>query len=171
MWSIIALRYDFDRFNLMRITTMAYKLVQCKGTVSSISDAFSAIEELGSEMRETYDNMEGANMGHMSKCEMAGEAADTLEGFSEPDVPEFLQDIEISYSESVNKRKGASCSRAVRLANACAVFEAACAAIEQWLDDNESASEEQREEAEQLKGDIEEICNEAEGVEFPGMFG
>lgn len=150
---------------------MAYKTIQRTATISAVEDAFSELETLGEEMRETYDNMEGANMGHMEKCQRAGEAADTLEQLQQPDPPASIVDLQITYGEAVNKDKRKGCSRAVRCSNACAVLRAASERAQEWLDDEANKEDESRDDVEQFINDIDDIADSAEGVDFPGMFG
>lgn len=164
---------------------MAYKTVPVKTTVSSaIDDAFGVFEELAGEMRETYDNMEGANMGHMDKCVRAGEAADELDNHnSAPDVADHLGDLPVETTEQVNKDKRKGSSRSVRLANAQALIQGAIDALENYhpeadldpedsdakVDEKEDAAEGLKEEAESLVSELQEHADF--DVDFPGMFG
>lgn len=161
---------------------MAYKSRQIETTVAAaIGDAFSAFEELAGEMRETADNMEGANMGHLPKYEAANEAADELENHdSQPDVPEFLQELKVVTSEQVNKNKRRANSRSVRLSNAQLLIQAARDALQEYVDKAEDDieglddkdkpdAEAKKDEADQLIADLDEHCEF--DVEFPGMFG
>lgn len=149
----------------------SYKAQKCVSTVGDIEDAMSIIEELASEMREGYDNMEGANMGHLPKCEAMGEAADTLENVSTPDIPEALQDIPITYTEWVKRSKREGPSRQVRLDNAVARLTAAKDALESHKDDNEDLDEDIVADLDSLVSELDDIISNVEGVEFPGMFG
>lgn len=160
---------------------MAYKSVPVKTDVqSAISDAFSEFQSLAEEMRETYDNMEGANMGHMDKCVRAGEAADELEQHdSEPEPPDFLAGLTVETTEQVNRDKRKGPSRAVRLSNAQALLQAARDACvdfdpEAFLKDNESdvdgrTAEDLDDERDGFVQDLEEHTDF--DVDFPGMFG
>lgn len=159
---------------------MAYKPKPIKTTVgAAIADAFSAIDELATEMRETYDNMESANMGHMPKCETAGQTADELEALSQPDDPsETIADLEVTSTEMVNKDKRKGTSRDMRLSNAQSLLQDAIEALNQFepegLDDDEEnevskGAKELKDEAEELVNSLDEAANVS--VEFPGMFG
>jgi len=153
----------------------AYKSVQCTGTVSSIEDAFSALEELGSECRELVDNVEGTGLRETGRIQTFDETASTLEGLSAPDVPECVADVTITYHDSVPARKGRGTSRAMRCQNAIAVLQAAAEAVQQWLDNTEAAPEdtnqEQRSDVEDFVQGLEEAVSEAENCEFPGLHG
>jgi hypothetical protein len=174
----------------------AYKHVICDGTCSSVSDAYSALEELGSECREIVDNApEGLNQ--TQRITTFEETADALEGVSEPDVPSCISDLHINYSEAVPNNKRASTSRSVRCSNAAAVFSAAAdasneqlekdrvlwAARKVWDDldvdmqaeqtepDSPMIDEDDEGDVEQFANDCEEIASTVESLEFPGMFG
>lgn len=142
----------------------SYRIEKRKGTVGAmVGDAFSELQSLRDEMQEIVDNMEGANMGHMPKCEAAGEAVSELESAdcdSEPDVPESLAEIEIEYSEQVQRRKGRAVSRAVRCDNAQSMLQAVRDALQEREND---------EDADELVQAIDAACDMS--VEFPGMYG
>jgi len=110
-------------------------------------------------------------MGHMSKCEAAGTAADELEGHDEIDVPDFLQDLKVETFEQVNKNKRRGPSRAVRFSNAQSLLQAARDVVQEWADEatKKKPEDAQATEAEQFINDLEEHCDF--DVEFPGMFG
>lgn len=148
----------------------SYKYQQCTGTVSSIEDAYSALEDLGNECREIVDNApEGLNQ--TDRIQTFDETAGTLENMSAPDIPECVQDLAIGYSEAVWARKRGGISRARRCENAASVLQAAVGALEEWLDDEANAEHDDRDEVESLKDQLDSDAGEAEGCEFPGMFG
>lgn len=125
----------------------------------AISEAYGELESLGAEMREVYDNAPDNLKG--TEVNQAREAAaETLEGLSEPDVPTSLQDLMISWIEPKMPRKGFS--RRARRDNACAILESVIEVLEEKEDDDD---------AETLRGEVEELKDEADGVEFPGMYG
>ena len=148
----------------------SYKYQNCTGTVSSVEDAYSALEELGGECREIVDNAEGG-LAETQRIQTFDGTAGTLENLSAPDIPECVQELAISYSEAVPTRKRMATSRARRCENAVAVLTAAVAALEEWLDDEANAEHDDRDEVESLKDQLESDAGEAEGCEFPGMFG
>lgn len=170
---------------------MAYKPKTIKLTVpDAVSNAFSEFQTLGEEMRETADNMESGGLGHMPKCEQASEAADELEQHTEePELPDWMANIEVEATEMVNKDKRKGPSRSVRLDNAKALLEAVTGHLGN-IDDEEL--EKLRETLERQKAEagtddevpsvdeLREKCEEVEqelgehtdfDVEFPGMFG
>lgn len=164
---------------------MAYKPKKFKTTVGGgIGDAFGVFEELGGEMRETADNMENANMGHMPKCEAAAEAADALEQLSEPDVPGELAGDEVECVEMVNKDKRKAISRDMRFQNAKSLLETIHAHLEEKYDgdavletsDTPAQVDEKESAAEALKESAETLCTELDeaigtDVDFPGFYG
>lgn len=148
----------------------SYKNRSTDSTVSAISDAISDLTSLGEECREIVDNA-SENLQQTSRIQTFDETASALEGLSEPDVPEVVAELPITYTEQISTRKGRGESRAVRCANSVAVLQAAQEAVAMWLEDEENEKHEDRDDVEQLANDLEEIIGEAEGCEFPGMYG
>lgn len=148
----------------------SYKNRSTDSTVSAISDAISDLTSLGEECREIVDNA-SENLQQTSRIQTFDETASALEGLSEPDVPEVVAELPITYVEQISTRKGRGESRAVRCANSVAVLQAAQEAVATWLEDEENEKHEDRDDVEQLANDLEEIIGEAEGCEFPGMYG
>lgn len=131
-----------------------------------VSDAFATIEELGSEMRDAYDNTpESLQNGGVG--EARGQAADDLEAISEADVPETFQETEVKWQSMPLKRRA---SRADRLSDALEGARAALEVLDEIRND-EKRSEDEREKADQCHSDIESMIDEAEAVTFPGMYG
>jgi hypothetical protein len=189
------------------------------GTVESfISDGFSEITSIGEEFREIYDNAPD-NLKETDVNSRRSEAADTIEGLSEPSVESsILGELSCTANIDMGKtyRGRQSQSRACRLSNGAGQLRAAADAINEWLgeheevvveedsdqpgkwlfkigdegsdisyDSEEDAKEaleeklgynvddynEARTEGETLAQELEEIADEAEGVDCPGMFG
>lgn len=146
----------------------SYKSVNCEGTVSSVSDAFSELESLKDEMTEWRDNLEEKFSG-TQKYEDVSACCDELEQVDEVEVPEVIGEVKIAYSEMRNRRKGRGESRSVRRDNAVAVLQAAKDAAENWLE----GLPEDDENKDQVSTFIDELDTQigyAEGAEFPGMF-
>lgn len=128
----------------------------------AVSEAWGELEELGQEMREAFENTpESLQSGGVG--EARGEAADALENLTEPDVPEKLGALEITFSQMPLKKKS---SRADRRDQAVNTLDA----VVTFLDDEE-ACEGEEDERNQLRDEIENLKDEAESVEFPGMYG
>lgn len=166
---------------------MAYKSVERKGTVMSlIEEGYSELEELGNECQEASDNFPNSNH---PKAEAFGEVASTLTGLSMPDTDAIEAadaDGEVTYFEQVNRDKRKGPSRAIRAANAAAKLTGAASALRSKIEElNEQELPDQPEAAdlakdaidekvsglETLADELEDHANEAEGVEFPGLYG
>lgn len=151
---------------------MTYRTETRKTTVSAaIGDAFSEIENLRDEMQETVDNMSDANMEHLPKYETAEAAVSELASHTDaPDVPDCVAELEVTYSEQVNKRKGRGPSRDVRLSNAQSMLSAVRDAIKVLVNnDDVEHNEGEADEAGTLVNELDEHVDFS--VEFPGMFG
>lgn len=150
----------------------AYKAVQQKTTVAAaIGDAYSELQSLRDEMSETADNMQDT-LSQTPKYQAVEEARDTLDGFcdSEPNVPDGVSDLEVTYSEMVNSRKGRGPSRSVRCSNASSMLEAVIEAINAHAEDLKDGDD-LKGEIQTLADELQEAVDNAGGVEFPGMYG
>ncbi len=152
----------------------------------AISSAFSQLEDLASECREVVDNAP-ENLRDSQRITTLGEAADALESLSEPSVPDGLDDVRCQWQENIHPRA----SRAQRRDNATAALSAVYSALEDHIaelderiesgktedgttdltQDQRDELESQKSDAEELMGEVERARDEADGVEFPGMFG
>ncbi len=143
-----------------------------------INDARSEVEELGSEMREWYENLT-ENLQQTGKSQSIEEAADALENVQIDDAPDFCSRLTLAFYPSLKCN-----SRADRCSEAVSRLRCAEEAIRDWVADNYSDDDEiskvkiDEEEIEVCWSTLEDVCNnlsevadELEGVEFPGMFG
>lgn len=166
------------------------KNVKCtEDATSAIEIAVSAFEELKDEMGEWRDNME-EKLSHTDKYERVSEAADSLE-----EVHSNTEDALSTVSSNIDKldlgtetkaiyfeyvpygRKSAS--RADRMSNATAALESGIDALEGMVSElnedtirkdseaNADALVEVREALDELRNQI----DEANSIEFPGMYG
>lgn len=127
----------------------------------AVSEAWGALEGLGEEMREAHDNTPEA-LQSSPVGEARGEAADNLEGLSEPVVPDSLAEREVEVSRvRRTPKQAARLSRPARRDDAVMVI----AAVIDHLDKVEG------EEAEALRDELDSLQSDAEDVDFPGMFG
>jgi predicted nucleic acid-binding Zn-ribbon protein len=169
--------------------------------IGAIEIATSEIESLRDEMTEWAENMESSPLEHTEKCGRVREAADALDNaFNElesahddldramEDVGENLSVNDVQYVEFV-AYKGRSLSRADRMGNAVTAAYAGIDAYTNALDAREGGSkptdpdlsaeleeelEKREEKFDAVRDAVEAIRNaieEAEGVEFPGMYG
>lgn len=142
----------------------------------AISGACSDLASLAEECREVVDNVSGTPLENTQRNQTMGETADTLEGISEPDVDDArLNEIMVSWQEIMPRSKRAPLSRSDRRDNACAALDAALNALTEKKDALEEADKTANDELldviDSLITDVEQIKDEAEGVEFPGMRG
>lgn len=139
----------------------SYKGVISKVTVEdAICDGLSDLRELRDECQESADNMSD---GHPKKdaFEEAVTALDSAD--EEPDlegVPEGLlkTEIEVSQVRPVAKRRWPA--RWARRDNACAMLRAAVEALTDAEDDHSEVADQ-----------LENIADECDGAEFPGLYG
>lgn len=131
----------------------------------AVSEAFGTFAELAEELRNWYDSMpEGLQGG--DKASQLEESADALENLQEPsEVPGYLSTFEI---KPLPRRRQ---SRADRNGYAVGLLEDAKALAEAWLDDTANAEHEDRDDMESFRDELDTAIDEAQGVEFPGMYG
>jgi hypothetical protein len=135
---------------------------------SMVADAWSVIEGLGEECREVCDNMP-ESLQQTSRYEALDASASAIEGLSEPDVDDCLEDVQVTYTPAKLKPRA---GRAARCEAAVAQLEAAKDAVESYgSDQDEKGNNSTAEAAESLANDLDTIIGEAQNLEFPGMFG
>jgi sugar phosphate isomerase/epimerase len=145
-----------------------------------VNEAYSEFSNLRDEMQDWADNMESANMEHLPKYDAVSEARDALENFSdnEPDMPKVVPEglvTLLTWEESGRKRRHVS--RADRCSEAAALLDRAIAHVQEFLDahdDDDAVWQAEgcdRDEWEQWVNDLTEAKDEAEAVDFPGMYG
>lgn len=170
------------------------RYVETKTTVSAaISDALMECQSLRDEMEEWRSNIE-EKFSSTDKYSRIEECVSALENFAdnELDVPEKVEELEVIYDSD---RKASS--RADRLGESVTMLDAARSALEAHCESLRAPSEEERDERinqkvvdgedveendsgtdedliteiESLIEEITNIIDEAESVEFVGMFG
>lgn len=138
----------------------------------AVDTAYGELNTLGEELREAADNMP-ENLQGGDLYDRRTEAADTLEGFSEIDVPEFLQHLPVKFETRRNPRA----SRADRCAEAVQYLRTAQEVVESLneLDPKESGTERpegwDQGAVDAFLDELTTMIDDAEAVEFPGMFG
>lgn len=145
----------------------SYKIIDCKGLLSEALSSLSDLEALRDEMREWADNMSSNNMGHLDKYQEVEDCANGLDGVDNVDLtlPAGVEDVEITWHEARNRRKGRGESRAIRRDNAVAALQAAKEHIEDAHEEGKRTDE-----VNQFLSDLQDLIDEAEGVDFPGMY-
>jgi hypothetical protein len=143
------------------------RMVELKSSVSGmIDDGLSELQSLGEEMRSWYDNLTDS-LQQNDKGTRVGEAADALENLAtEVEVPEGAAEAEVVLHHRPLGRKQ---SRARRRDHAVAMLSAAKDKLEELKDheDNEDGDDD----FDTPIDELDNIISEAEGVEFPGMYG
>lgn len=144
---------EFNELQKIRYTSTASDLV---------NDAFIAFEDLASECSEWYDNLpESFRDG--DKGSMLEDAMSTLESLSLPECSEITGAIKVYYLPMLD-----CSSRSSRRDDAVGQLEAVVDALEEAKEDG---SKFDKEEIESVIAELRNAINEAEGVEFPGMYG
>ena len=119
-----------------------------------VADAYSEWSSLAEETRTNADNMSDS---FPSKADEWGELADTLENFTQPEVPDKFKDVTIAfYVGRYGSGKDARNSQAIDDVQT----------VIDYLEELEGD-----EDAEALASDLEDTKGEAEGLSFPGWGG
>lgn len=158
-----------------------------------LQDSLSEIECIKDEMTDWRDNLEqNEGLSQTSKADEVREAADALEYIDIPsnveELPEFLRDQEddegnvirpalrvqmssmLSTIFSWRSKRNLS-GRSARLHDHAAVLSTCAESIREEADNEKCPwTPEQREEAVEIAGSLEDIASELENVECPGMF-
>ncbi len=138
----------------------------------AVSEACGEIASLAEEMREAYDNTP-ESLQQSPVGEARGEAADALENISELDVPEELQGDEFKVRWRVHlltPKQQMKQSRSARCAEAVTTLEQVVERLS-LLQDDLAYTWAVREAATAFIDDVQGVIDDAEGVEFPGMYG
>lgn len=151
----------------------SYKFVQRETTVAAaLEDGKSELEELYNEMNEWADNMDSGGLGHTDKHAFVRECADQLqeaESVSVPDLPAEIGELVVFVGQQEIRSKKRGPSRAIRCANACSLIRAGSEAVATFYED---ALDEQGEKLEKPyeMDELDTLLDNAEGVDFPGMY-
>jgi hypothetical protein len=151
---------------------MAKKMIERDMCVADmVSEAIGELTSLAEEMREAYDNtpesLQSSGVG-----EARGEAADALENVQEPDVPESLGTERVKWQErALTQRQQMRRSRSTRRDDAVQLLQRVVEQMDEAIADTKNMNVDERDEAEQFRDEIQNVIDEAEAVEFPGMYG
>jgi hypothetical protein len=147
---------------------MARKYEEIKSTIAdAVSSAIGELTALAEEVREVVDNASGG-LENTPRIQTLDETATALEEIEDIEIDERIGKLEISYNQEKSNRKGRGLSRASRRDNAVQIFDAVLEKLGE-LEPQESNDNEP--DYTSLINDLEVIKENAEGVEFPGMFG
>jgi hypothetical protein len=135
------------------------KLVAHEATLrETVGDAFADLIELAEECRELVDNVsDSPGLSQTQRILTFDETASALENLIKPNIPTGLENIKVTYSLP-KRRNGARWARASHACDIITACEEALTSIE-------------TEDAQTLRGELEEVRSQAEYLEFPGMFG
>lgn len=147
-----------------------YKSEVVHSTFSAVDDAINALLELGSELQEIVDNASGSNLEGTERIQTLTNTAETLTNLNEVSIEDWMSDLPITYTESVQTRKGRSESRLVQCDNYLSVLRAVISAGEDLIGSDEYDADHE-EELQTFIDELQSIVDECEGLEFPGMFG
>lgn len=136
-----------------------------------VGDSFSRITDVAGELRDWYDNLPEGLQGSDTGSRLE-KAADALEAIQEPDLPDVWVEVDgeqvaigkipVVFYPTIGYHGAKSFpSRAAQLQEAAALLRAV---VEVLADFDDPALESYR-------GEVEEMADEVEGVEPPGMFG
>jgi hypothetical protein len=128
-----------------------------------VGNAFGEFESLASELREWHDNLP-KNLQDGDKGSQLEEGAYALEGLNQPDVPEVLKKVQVLHFDDLQAR-----SRSARCSEACSLLDACINELEEFAE-SDGVSQEEKDAAEELKDELQTAKDNAEGVEFPGMY-
>ena len=128
---------------------------------NALSEAFGEFQSLAEEMADWADKIE-ERFSQTEKYERVRAAQETLEQLQEPECPAKLKDVEIEYTQGLPKSKRSGLSRADRCSNATIILDVLIEICAEAEDDDELSS---------FADELENAKSEAEGVEFPSMFG
>lgn len=137
---------------------------------TAVNGALSDLrEDLGAEIREVVDGASGTNRENTARIQILSETADTLEGLDEPTIPDAVAQLEVTWQDNVARSKRHGLSRGDRRDNACSALDGAIAALDEYIDKCED--DDDKSEAETLRDELDDLKSQAEGCEFPGMYG
>jgi hypothetical protein len=125
----------------------------------AIDEAFGGLSGLAEEMQSWADNMPESLQGG-SKYEAVSGTAETLSNLEQPDVPESLSGLEVEYNDLPPRSRGYS--RSDRHGQACYILDTCIDLLRERENDDEAS---------ELAEELQSAMDEAENVEFPGMFG
>lgn len=155
---------------------MAKKNLRCvpqTGTVQQlISDGYSELLCLCEEADEIVQNAP-ESLFETDRIQTFSSTVDALsDADSEPDVPECVAELPITYY--VDQRKSKSTSRATRCGEACDLLDRAVGELDDWLSRENSEDddgEEARASVVSLRDEVQNMIDNAQGTDWPGMYG
>ena len=167
----------------------AIKPLYTKSFTDWYDEVSGELESLHEEMDSWRGNMEGTGLENTSKYEEVSECADQLDSAKDAlpeEVPESLKDVRLlvlmptavlrvsaSYRSPRKFRGGPS--RAARLDEATGILETLMETVRGTIEKLEAGrqgtkTDEAKTELEEFEGEMQNVLDEAQSVNFPGMF-
>lgn len=139
----------------------------------AVGEAYGELQNLRDEAQEMYDNAtEG--LQQTQRLQTMQESADALGNNcdSEPELPEAVAKLPFTITDWTNTRKGRGLSRTDRCSWAVHVLEQAYELLDKMVDDTTKLpAGVDKDAVEGARDDIENMKTDAEGTEWPGMYG
>lgn len=135
----------------------------------ALSSACSEVDCLKDELQDWFDNLpEQFQSG--DKGSQLEEAISQMDNITEPDIPECLNDVNFVHIPSINPS-----SRSSRCFEVISLLESTAQTINDFLEglEDKEASDENKENIDstaELRDTVEEMINDLQSVEFPGMY-
>lgn len=149
-----------------------YKTESRTTTLSfAVSDAFSEFDMLADEMAEVREALE-ERFSQTSRYEQVEETAGKLDEHRDaPNVPDFLEELQVSFAIGIPKPKRYVASRMSRCGNAINMLNAVVELLNEFADDEEANQEVARDAARELADELQQAIDDIDSLEFPGMRG
>lgn len=153
-----------------------YKITTVTSTLTDALSAYQGVEDLREQMTEWRENMDNAEMSHMPKYEEVEACCEVLDRYDDlqqecDELAEMLEGTSLDAtpvsSQEMTPYKGRGYPRWMQMSNSLGPVQAACARVTQ---EENGIHQEALADAIEKAAEIEGICEELEGAEFPGMF-
>lgn len=148
----------------------AERKVRTVTVADAVSEAFGEFMSLGEEMRTWAENLE-EKFSATDKYSRISEAADNLENLSEVEAIKWATNTTMEVVDPPMRKR--AYSRPDRCSHACNLLDDAINACENRLDDLKEGDDAKAEadEVESYRNELIDAKDEAEAIEFPGMYG
>ncbi len=132
-----------------------------------LDDAFGAFEEMAGELQEWYENLPEQFQEAEKGCQLQ-EVQEVLEGLVRPEPGDGIGEIEVFYMPKEGIK-----SRPARCDDAASRLHAIVDVLNDYLGESENEPKEDGPDPDEVQAFIEEleqVAEEAENIEFPGMY-
>lgn len=144
---------------------MGSRVQEFTSTVGAcISNFWSELGTLSEDLDESIGGME-EKLSNTSRYQNYEGSKAIIDNFDdEPDVPDFLADLKVVYTNDTRTRESATYN--IRLDNMVAMLQGAVNATSAHLESDKKITDEQRTDAEELVETLENVIAEMEGLSF-----